>query len=235
MRVLFFLSLLFIFSCNSNSKNEIDSFIWNESRIYKVDDNWLIEIDGIVYPGNKLQIEGFLNSFSDSNIVLIATNTKDIIEYYNIGKNSIAGFSFGLLTPGSLGRYAVDNNNYLYMIEGKYTEYPLNFDWRDKTLQLGSNPVYFHFKPIDSLYEEILYFNESGSIANYNNLLRANVISLIPGFHGSDIGEVEIKDETGEIYSILIKKGANGYLLNLMTPYSYLISEIDFKNIISSF
>lgn len=237
MKIITIIFLFFLLSCSSKTEDNTKSFLWDGYRIFKDNSKWFLELEGFTYPGNKQVIEDFLVSFDNSNKVLISANAKDVIQYYNIGKNSINGFSLGLLTPGALGRYTTDESGNLYMIEGDFAKYPLHFDWRDKRLPLEGykTPLYFHFKPINFAYTEVLIFNDSTSIINYNNLLRSDIIDLVPYFDGNDIGEIEIKYEGGELCRVFIKKGANGYLLNLKAPYSYLISEVDFLNIIGSF
>lgn len=240
MRLFVFTLLLFIISCSSSDKSNIIEFIWNNGdKIYKDLDDWYVESEGFIYPGDSVKIINFLDMFKESNYFKINDNPGDHLEFYNISSNKLGEFFIGSLSPGSLGRYAYNNKD-LYIIEGDFSNFKLNTDFRYKGFNFSSNnSIYFHFKPfVDDLeienVSEVLKFDSESQIC-FNSLLRLDVKDLVPGFEGEIIGEIEIKLDNGSIEIIEIKKGANGYLFNHQAPYSLLVSKSSFSNLINSF
>lgn len=240
MRYFTLILILFLLNCSSPDKSNIVEFVWNnEDKIYKDLDKWYVESNGFIYPGDSDRINSFLDKFKESNYFKINDDPRDNLEFYNISSNRIGEFFIGSLSPGSLGRYAYNNKD-LYIVEGDFSTFKLNNDFRYKGFNFSSNnSVYFHFKPLSEDLEsenvsEVLKFN-SESQESFNSLLRLDVKNLVPGFDGDLIGEIEIKLDNGLIEIIQIKKGANDYLFNHQTPYSLLVSKTSFINLTNSF
>lgn len=235
MRILIFIFILLIYGCRENN-DEITQFTWNNGDfVYIENGSWYVRSDGVSFPGDSELIQEFVKSYKESQLYKVNENVKGVETYYNIGENKIEDFRFGIPTPGRLGRYILDTSGSLYMLEGELANYQLNFNFKLKKFQTSSNSsVYFHFKPLIQDYNEVLVF-DSRSKDLYHNLLRIDIEDLVPGFDGESIGEIEFKLDNGSIETLIIKKGAYGYLFNQKTPYSFLVSFQSFEALINSF
>lgn len=224
MRYLPFVILLF--ACSSP---EIDHIEWGGNSANLVEGNWTVTAHGVVYPGNSSYIKDLIEAFDQSEIVEIGSLDKELLSFYGIISNRIGHFLVGNKLPGELGRYLYNLENHrLYRAFGNLNEYDVFYNLKDLDLssRLTQGEVLFI-----SLNNRILLDNDASLF--FNNILRSDIKDLIPN-RGETIVEAEIKYTNGRIINLEIKKGEQGYSINLGSPFSYIISQEDY-NIISSF
>lgn len=218
--------IILIIGCSSPKSPVIE---WGSYRAENIDDNWTIQERGLSYPGNSLYIEELLEDFENSKKIKIGKIDDDLLIYYGFNTHRIGNYLIGNKLPGELGRYLyrIDSKT-LYRAIGNLSEYDLFRNLKDLNISHKMNIGEILFITIN----DSMVFENDAEIF-FNNILRSDILDLVPDT-GSRVLNAEIKYSNGRVLNLEIKKGEQGYYINLGSPYSYLISLEDFT-IISSF
>lgn len=222
-----FLPLIFLLVGCSGSI--IENISWGGSNIEIHNSRWVVLKNGETYPGDSTAIETFITDFNNSKLYKISKVNEDDLNFYGLGSNKIGDYYIGSKLPGELGRYIYNSKNRtIYRAFGELASYDSYRNFKDLDLGKLLNRGEVLFIEIN----RIKLFNSDANIF-LNNILRSDIIDLV-----QDQGEViyagEIRFSNGRDQVFYIKKGEPGYLINLGSPFSYLISSNDF-NTISSF
>lgn len=217
--------ILIIVSCSGTIKDDIS---WGGSNLEYKDSRWLVIKNGETYPGDSTAIDSLLTDFDNSKLYKISKIDENELDFYGFGSNKIGHYYIGSKLPGELGRYIYNSKNRtLYRAFGELASYDAYRNFKDldigKMLNRG-----------DILFVEINNQKLFDGDANLfvNNIQRSDIVDLVKD-HGEVLYSGEIRFSNGRTQAFYIKKGEPGYLINLGSPFSYLISSNDFKTISS--